>query len=706
MAGVDDLDRAQAFTGMLERRHAVPPDEVGELGQRRHQRQRLVVLHVHAGAGDDEAVPGGEQAVEQLAADLEAAIAVAEQVLAFGEVVAVALPRGDGLVVVAGEADHPKRHAPQRDQRRGRDHAGSQRLPAHRRRERGGEDRFDIVPGHGHVRGRVSPGGRRRLPQPVELLERHGQFVALGAGQLPEGLLEPVAPLAHRPLWRPLVSEACSHLAVEVVDDAEDRDERGERLDVGRRDRRERDDATEGRLGGTVGHDRSEQGALEAQPPGVGRERWLIETGAAATGGVEAPADLRPLDAPLPDLEGLVVEAEVGEHEGVGGHGQHRIDRRARVDEFDQGGEQFRTAAHVANATVGHEQRQMKLRRRTVPNVTRHVAVEHRLEVRSELRDLRTQDHDLVGREIGNLPEGVEDRVVQHLRLPAEVVAAMDAHRLVIGRERCGSGGSGGRLARGHRVPEPDEQRRVRGRRGIGRGVGVPWKQPLRREQPLRLTRASQPGIDERIDVGRRFRIAAPRGRGLVVGDRRGAARPRLAERGRGMHEEHLDLARPLGRRRYFGQPREQMDLMEREPLKPRHEHGLGRALAGLLFPRRRALLADPFPHLSPEVELPAVMPRQGFFRTVPLVIRLGAELGTPLFPLEDHARPAEVVMVEAVGDPSGGEQRAARPLDDIVEGRIAREHRQDRERETVDVPRIRVRAHLLRDQRRDRARV
>ena len=173
------------------------------------------------------------------------------------------------------------------------------------------------------------------------------------------------------------------------------------------------------------------------------------------------------------------------------------------------------------------------------------------------------------------------------------------------------------------------------------------------------------------------------------------------------MNQQHIDLAGRAILRGHRGQPLEQRDLVQRQPLKAGHEHGLRGGAYSLPLAGRRARLTDRGLHLPPEVELPLIprpeMPCLATARGVCLRAQFGL---TPL-PLQDHARPAEVVVVEAVGDPAGGQQRPAGSLDDLLEGRsIPRQHLQDREREVIDVPRICVGPRVCRDQRRDRSRI
>ena len=220
VAGVNDLNAAEGFSVLLQRRHAMPGGEVGELGQRGSQRQHLVVLHAHAGAGDDQSVFRRQQAVEQLAADLEAPVGITEQLLPFGQVFAVPFLRGDGIVVVAGKADHPKRHPPQRNQRRRRDHAGSKRLLAHRGSQPGCQHRLQVMPGHGHVCRSGAPGGGCRLPKAVKLTQRGGEIVTGLARKPTQRPFKQVAPFADR--------AALGRFAVEFVEDPNNRDQRSQ----------------------------------------------------------------------------------------------------------------------------------------------------------------------------------------------------------------------------------------------------------------------------------------------------------------------------------------------------------------------------------------------------------------------------------------------------------------------------------------------
>ena len=130
---------------------------------------------------------------------------------------------------------------------------------------------------------------------------------------------------------------------------------------------------------------------------------------------------------------------------------------------------------------------------------------------------------------------------------------------------------------------------------------------PLRCEEPLELPRASQPGIDERIGVARRLRL--PAGRCGVFRDRRGLLSPGFAARRRWMDEQHIDLARRSrsSLRGHRCQPLKQGDLMERQPLETRDEHGLGSRAFGRPLTGRGAWLTDRGSHLPPEVKLPVV---------------------------------------------------------------------------------------------------
>jgi hypothetical protein len=85
----------------------------------------------------------------------------------------------------------------------------------------------------------------------------------------------------------------------------------------------------------------------------------------------------------------------------------------------------------------------------------------------------------------------------------------------------------------------------------------------LRRKQPLGLTRAAKPGIDERIDNRRSWWFAANRGESQRY-PRRGVG-PCLAKHGGWMHKHDLHVALlPVIRSSWhLGKSCKQFDLME-----------------------------------------------------------------------------------------------------------------------------------------------
>ena len=123
----------------------------------------------------------------------------------------------------------------------------------------------------------------------------------------------------------------------------------------------QRHNAAEYGLRLAVGHDRPEEHSLESKPPRVGRQVAAVEPATTAAAGVDAPANLRPLDASLPDLNVFVFEAEVVKHERMRGDREHAIDRAAGADQLNHCREQFGPAAHLADTAVGHQQRQVQL---------------------------------------------------------------------------------------------------------------------------------------------------------------------------------------------------------------------------------------------------------------------------------------------------------------------------------------------------------
>jgi hypothetical protein len=221
---------------------------------------------------------------------------------------------------------------------------------------------------------------------------------------------------------------------VEVRDDAHDRDERGDGVELGGLEVVERHDAAEFLPRRGVGQRAAEQHLLEAEHPGVGPQLRGVESRGLPLGRVESPADSRALEAPVPDSDGVVVEAEAGEHEGMGGHGEHRLHRIPRPHEREQVGEQFRSRAQFADVAVGHDERQG----RAAPVPWR--AGEYGLQVRCRLGDAGADDRDLMGPQVRKFAAGVEDRIGEHVRLPAEVVAAVNPHGVILRIEQFDDG--------------------------------------------------------------------------------------------------------------------------------------------------------------------------------------------------------------------------------------------------------------------------
>ena len=75
MAGVRDLDGG--WLRGIWAGDAVTHREVDEFGQGRHQWQEMVVLDVHAVAGDEDSIAGGQHAVEKRPTGVDPRVAVA-----------------------------------------------------------------------------------------------------------------------------------------------------------------------------------------------------------------------------------------------------------------------------------------------------------------------------------------------------------------------------------------------------------------------------------------------------------------------------------------------------------------------------------------------------------------------------------------------------------------------------------------------------
>jgi hypothetical protein len=136
------------------------------------------------------------------------------------------------------------------------------------------------------------------------------------------------------------------------------------------------------------------------------------------------------------------------------------------------------------------------------------------------LLDVRAQHDDLVGPEIRQVMEGVEQCVAQHLRLAGQVVRAVDLHRHVTRCERGGCNPVRGGNRGLHAVQELP-------RSGPDGTDGRLDTDPLRGEQHLHLERAAQPCGDEDVAVGNNVCVVTAR-RGGTRGDgqRGGERRP------------------------------------------------------------------------------------------------------------------------------------------------------------------------------------
>ena len=472
MPRVVNLDAAEG----VERRtrDTMPHREVHQFGERRDQGHPLVRLGIAAIAGDHEPLPGRQHAVEQRPPLVYPGIDVADERLPADEIVAIGLTRPHGTIVVPDHADHPEGHAAQGHHRRGRDRTGAQRLPARRLVEPGREQPADIGEGHGHL---LADTARRGLPQPLEISQWLRQFGALLAAEADEHLLDRVAPSGSGLRVR--------GPRLEHTKQVEDPHELRDAGQISCFDLLQRHDAPEFQAGIGVGQRCAEEHSLEAELPGVDlRVRAAGEALAAAMGGIESPAHGRPFQEIGPGRHRVVVDAAGLAHERMPSHGEHIVDRRPGTGDRQQGRQQVGRGTRFPQATVGDHHRQPDRPLLAIVAAADDCPLKRRLQMRRRLLEARTDDRDLVRLEIGNLCEGLQHSVEQHLGLPRQAVAAVDHHRAIAARVVI----AGFRhAARRDRVLQVVEKRRRRPllRPLAGRNLGD--REAASREQILKL---------------------------------------------------------------------------------------------------------------------------------------------------------------------------------------------------------------------------
>jgi hypothetical protein len=154
----------------------------------------------------------------------------------------------------------------------------------------------------------------------------------------------------------------------------------------------------------------------------VGRQFWLIESVTSPPGAIEPPTDPGAVDAPLPDFNVLVITAKVGLHQRMRGHCHHVLDAAPRPHNLQHSSKEFSPTTDLTNAPVGDQQRQFD-----TAAVTLNTPGEHRLKMGCQRGDLWADNRDLVWCQVWVFPKRMQDGVIENLRLPTEVMTAMDS---------------------------------------------------------------------------------------------------------------------------------------------------------------------------------------------------------------------------------------------------------------------------------------
>ena len=408
------------------------------------------------------------------------------------------------------------------------------------------------------------------------------------------------------------------------------------------------------------------------------REGREFEAATCPVAGIETPANLRPRREVSPERLGVVVGVEVRPHQWVARHAEHVIHGAPRSGQGKQVHKQIGRLADLADATVGHDQRQPDRACDGVADAARHGPLENRLEVRCGLLQAGADDHHLMRLEAVDLLKGLQDRVVKHLGLSRQAMAPMDRDRSVRGGVVMPGDGL---TAGGDRLLHAAEQR-VGDRLGSRSGRLVD-ADALRRQQVLQFLGPRQPDRQELIDAVKKLGIrAAPQG-GPVVRRLRQRLCPTGSQARRGMHEQHPHIARA-------SELLKTLPLIERERLQSGHEQRFTARLVCETHAGRWRWRADVLTHRTPEVELPvigSIEPRRLAFTVTNHVGSGRTDHGVSLLPPQDHAGPTDVVVVEEGSEPSCGEQRLGSRVEREWKVGAAGDDREDREREPIQRP-------------------
>ena len=147
-----------------------------------------------------------------------------------------------------------------------------------------------------------------------------------------------------------------------------------------------------------------------------------------AVGFVDTPAHTREVHVALPRLDVAATHAETVEHERRRDHVEHIRHAEATAQQRDEIDHETSALVELAKSAVGNHQGEDE----RLAVLRGDGTTERGLQQRSCALDVRGHDDDLVRLQVGQLTEGVEQRVVQHLDLACEVVRPVHEERLVV----------------------------------------------------------------------------------------------------------------------------------------------------------------------------------------------------------------------------------------------------------------------------------